>query len=134
LENLIDLVLERFKERLLNGAVFEDPSGRLEGFLWLFEGEVSETEQVKPQGKNCFASTTTERSYHPINLNILWDLVPVDEGAQVPTYNIDEGRKKAEGLFYELINQYKEEILKERERQARVKQKYGVQSLEEAHI
>ena len=40
LENLIDLILERFKERLLNGAVFEDPSGRLEGFLWLFEGEV----------------------------------------------------------------------------------------------
>jgi len=129
LENLIDLILERFKERLLNGAVFEDPSGKLEGFLWLFEGEVRDG-TGKTAGKKLFCIYDNGKELSPINLNILWDLVPVDEGAQVPTYNIDEGSKKAEGLFYQLINQYKEEILKERERQARIKQKYGVKSLE----
>jgi Superfamily II DNA/RNA helicases, SNF2 family len=128
LENLIDLVLERYKEKLLNGAVFEDPSGKLEGFLWLFEGEVSDG-TGKIAGKKLFCIHDNGKELSPINLNILWDLVPVDEGTQVPTYNIDERRKKAEELFYELINQYKEEILKERERQARVKQKYGVRSL-----
>jgi hypothetical protein len=129
LENLIDLVLERYKEKLLNGAVFEDPSGKLEGFLWLFEGEVWDG-TGKIAGKKLFCIYDNGKELSPINLNILWDLVPVDEGTQVPTYNIDERRKKAEELFYELINQYKEEILKERERQARIKQKYGVKSLE----
>jgi hypothetical protein len=129
LENLIDLVLERYKEKLLNGAVFEDPSGKLEGFLWLFEGEVWDG-TGKIAGKKLFCIYDNGKELSPINLNILWDLVPVDERTQVPAYNIDERRKKAEELFYELINQYKEEILKERERQARVKQKYGVKSLE----
>jgi hypothetical protein len=59
----------------------------------------------------------------------LWDLVPVETfpifNSKIPILN----KEKAQEYSVSTAEAYKEEILKERERQAEIKRKYGIKSL-----
>ncbi|MFN3472284.1 MAG: protein NO VEIN domain-containing protein, partial [Aquificaceae bacterium] len=129
-EALLEWIKRKYFPELHRGAVFEDPEGRYEGIIWFFEGEVSDGKGAVA-GKKLIAIYDDGKEYKEINPAILWDLVPVDT-PQGLTFDFDYESKKRRAQEYAInvVEAYKEELLKERERQAEIKQKYGVRSLE----
>lgn len=124
-EALLEWVLRKFGESPLKGAVMEDPSGLLNGYIWFYEGEVKDGRGVIA-GKKLFAIYDDGDNLKEINPAVLWDLAPGGNGEV-----IDESRKKVvEAYAINALSKFKSEVLKERERQATIKEKYGVKSLE----
>ncbi|MFN3870770.1 MAG: helicase-related protein, partial [Aquificaceae bacterium] len=124
---LIKWINEKYLEALRKGAVFEDPSGKYEGIIWFFEGEIRDG-KGHTAGKRLFAVYDNGKELKEINPNILWDLKPVDEKVKESPSIRDI--KEVENYIIKLLNKYRQELLQERERQAQVKQKYGIKSLE----
>ncbi len=129
LEALIERLLARSEEELRRGALFADPDGRLEGFLWFLEVEVRDGEN-QVAGKRLFTVYQSEagelRLVHP---SVLWDLKPLPpEGASLDGSALDEGRVVASPS--RTPSSYRQELLAWRERDAEVKRRYGLRSLE----
>lgn len=129
---LLEATLEwchNFSELLKRGAVFEDPDGRLNGYIYFYEGEI--TDGVgEIAGKRIIAIYADGYQFRCINPAIIWDLKP----ASSETINIQpppsEMTEKTEEQAYYEFEKYREEVKKERERQAEIKKKYGINSLE----
>ena len=129
LETLIDWVHQSFFNNLQKGAVFEDPEGKYNGIIWFFEGEVKDG-KGEIAGKKIFAIYDDGKDFKEINPSILWDLIPVDEeNVLLSIEGIEQRKKGAERFSFNLIRSYQKEIRNERERQAEIKRKYGVKSL-----
>ncbi|MCS7168960.1 MAG: hypothetical protein NZ914_15195, partial [Gemmatales bacterium] len=78
LETVIEAVLERCQSDMQRGAVFADPDGRLDGWLWFLQGELRD-------GNNEIAGRRLFAIFQPANggplqlanSSILWDLKPL---------------------------------------------------------
>jgi len=138
LEALIEWINRNYFAKLQKGAVFEDPSGRYDGVLWFFEGEVKDG-KGNIAGKKLMAiyekignrrlEIGGEELLREINPAILWDLVPID----TPISNIPSpipSKERAQEYSIAAVEAYKQEIFEERKRQAEIKRKYGIKSLE----
>jgi len=68
-----------------------------------------------------------DRDIRLVNPALLWDLVPKKFDAPL---NMNFNREKLEEEAYLAVKNYKEEILRERKRQAEIKAKYGLRSLD----
>jgi len=126
LEALIYWIKERYIDGLKRGAVFEDPDGRLDGYIFFYEGEVKDG-KGETAGKNIIALYDNGKEIKSVNPALLWDLVPkkLDE-----PLSISFDKEKLEEQAYLVIKNYKEELLRERKRQAEIKAKYGLKSLD----
>ncbi len=130
LETIIEAVLERCRSDLQRGAVFADPDGRLDGWLWFLKCELRD-------GNNQVAGMRLFAVFQPanggelrlVNSAILWDLNPLSEpkaaescpsADEVISFAIDHA-----------LEPYRAEILRERQRQAEIRKKYGLRSLEQ---
>jgi len=117
-----------FSDALQRGAAFVDPEGKLRGHILFYEGETKDgTGSVA--GKRLFAFLLTEASVVPINPAIIWDLA---EGKKPDAHAIDMDKVKTfmSPKVITKLEEYKEEIKKERQRQAAIKEKYGIKSLD----
>jgi len=118
-----------FAETIQSGATFYDPDGKLNGHLLLYEGEVKDgTGSVA--GKRLFAFYTDEETSKSIPPSILWDLIEENNPKTDEDIDIGKIRKRTEKVAINSLEQYKNELASERQRQAQIKQKYGVKSLE----
>jgi len=126
LEALIYWIKERYIDGLKIGAVFEDPDGRLNGYIFFYEGEVKDG-KGETAGKDIIALYDSGKEIKSVNPALLWDLVPkkLDE-----PLSISFDKEKLEEQAYLVIKNYKEELLRERKRQAEIKAKYGLKSLD----
>lgn len=157
LEALIEKALRDYSPQAQRGATFLDPDGRLNGLLWFFEGEVHDgADQVA--GRRLLALYQgRDGAVCEVSPAILWDLKPAEtsRGQNVPA----EQGKRAEarspmefrtlqrplaaqglpsgldedairGLAAARLETYLEEIRARRQRDAAIKEKYGVRSLE----
>ncbi|MEZ0343385.1 MAG: helicase-related protein [Caldimicrobium sp.] len=124
-EALLVWIEKNFREEARKGAVFKDPSGILNGYIWFYIGEVRDGKN-EVAGRKILAIYDDENTLKDINPAILWDLSPGDKNSslEIP----DEKRIKPTAI--ELVERYKEEILEERKRQAEIKRKYGLKSLD----
>ncbi len=135
LEALIEWIHRNYFTKLQEGAIFEDPSGRYDGVLWFFEGEVRDG-KGNISGKRLLAIYDNGKELKEINPAILWDLVPLDSHNSAKldllTTLAQRGirRQRAQEYSINAVEAYKQEILKERERQGEIKRKYGIKSLE----
>jgi len=130
LETLMDWVHQSFFNNLQKGAVFEDPEGKYDGIIWFFEGEINDG-KGETVGKKVFAVYDDGKDFKEINPAILWDLIPVDENnASLSIDGVEQRKKVAEEFSINLMISYRKEIKNERERQAEIKIKYGVKSLD----
>ena len=134
-EALLQWIDETFALEASKGAVFCDPSGTLDGYIWYFIAEVKD-------GKGEIAGRRLMALYQPADTNdnttsqeskitelspaILWDLAP-HVATQIHTIFSDDTRILTEAL--KSANNYRTEILRERQRQAKIKKKYGLKSL-----
>ena len=108
------------------GSVFQDPSGKYNGVLWFFEGEVKDG-KGQIAGKRLITIYDNGKELTDINPAILWDFIASDNNKQTKV-NID--KEKAQEHSISAVEKYKQEIVKERKRQAEIKKKYGIKSLE----
>ncbi len=125
--------VERHLETALQaGATFTDPDGRRDGVLLFYQGEIRD-------GKNEIAGTRLfalfadrgQETLEVVNPAILWDL---REGGSPP----DEESLPLESLQHHALSvllpemeAYRQDLLRERQRQAAIKEKYGLKSLED---
>ena len=126
MEALIEWTRRNYANKLQRGTVFEDPSGRYDGILWFFEGEICDG-KGQVASKRIVAIYDDGETLTEVNPAILWDLVPKDDNP--PMYR-GISKERAQLYAIEVIEKHKQEIFNERQRQAKIKRKYGVKSLE----
>ncbi len=126
-EALLKWVIEKYKEETKKGAVFKDPSARLNGYIWFYIGEVRDG-KGEVAGRKIIAIYDDKNHVEQLNPAILWDLVPARDVND--SSNISEKDEMIEITAIQSLEKYKEEILQERKRQAEIKRKYGLKSLE----
>jgi superfamily II DNA/RNA helicase len=131
LETLIDWVHQSFLNNLQKGSMFEDPDGKYNGIIWFFEGEVKDG-KGETAGKRIFAIyDDMKKDFTEINPAVIWDLIPIDNPTEEPNLeNLSQKKETAKNFALKLISKYKKEIEEERTRQAEIKEKYGIKSLE----
>ncbi len=129
LEALIERILERASDDLKKGVAFADPDGQLDGWLWFVEGEIRDGLN-RIAGRRLFAIyQPVQGNLRPVNPSILWDL---KAGTSVPPDSAgDDGEDAVVAYAVEhVLESYRAELLEERKREAEIRRKYGLRSLE----
>ncbi|MEM2302021.1 MAG: helicase-related protein [Sulfolobales archaeon] len=129
LEALLEWIEKNFSHKLRRGAVFEDPSGRYNGILWFFEVEVRDG-KGEVAGKKLITVYDNGENLQEVNPAIIWDLVPSKEKGGINVEKPVRSKEEVEKNVIRIAERYKGEILLERSRQAEVKKRYGVRSLQ----
>jgi SNF2 family DNA or RNA helicase len=132
-EALLKWVVDKYGEETKRGAVFKDPSGRLNGYIWFYMGEVrdgkGEIAGRKIMAIYLSAQAGDDRNeIKELNPAVLWDLVPAKNSKNL--INTEKEKDKLLGFAIQSVEKYKEEISQERKRQAEIKEKYGLKSLD----
>ncbi len=143
LEGCIESIFVRSNQTVGEGATFIDLEGRMDGIIWFCEAEIKDgkNETVGKRLFTVFQNTKDgKQSLSLINPAILWDLKPLsseeamrereslmDEGFHTGVFNLDEIKSF---VITEGLEDYKKELLERRQRDANIKKKYGVRSLE----
>ncbi len=126
-ESLLDWVSDEYGLTPLEGATFVDPDGRMNGYIFFFEGEITDGEG-KTAGKRLFACFTNDDEINPVSPDIIWDLK--EEKLECNSADIQELKKKAASYSIGELEKYLKELQEERDHQGEIKEKYGVRSLE----
>jgi superfamily II DNA or RNA helicase len=128
LETVIDGVLARAAEDLQRGAIFADPDGRLDGWLWFLEGEVHDgLGQVA--GRRLFTVyQALDGTMTALSPGVLWDLQPCEDKAGEAAPPADAA--VIDFVLDRLLEPYRQELAATRQRVAAVRRRYGLRSLE----
>lgn len=127
-EAVMEWVKANFMEALWNGATFIDPDGKLDGYILFYEGEIKDG-AGGVAGKRLFSFYVRDEGVTPVSPAIIWDLQDA-ENAESAAVDVDALKKQLLTTVIPRLEAYKTELFKERQRQAEIKQKYGVKSLE----
>ncbi len=133
-EALLEWVINNYSYGAKSGAVFKDPSGKLNGYIWFYIAEVMDG-KGEIAGRKILAiyspaqaqSSNDLREVKELNPAILWDLLPAKNVNSV--IDIIEPDKMS-NLAIKAVDKYREEISSSREKQGEIKIKYGVNSLD----
>jgi superfamily II DNA or RNA helicase len=127
-EAVMTWIENRFSDSLFTGATFTDPDGELDGYILFYEGEIRDgTGDVA--GKRLFPLCWADGEIQSISPAVVWDLA--EEGGEgTASLDIERVRQVASDRVLFQLEGYKKEILAERERQAAIKRKYGITSLD----
>jgi hypothetical protein len=129
-EALLAWVERNLDVALKEGAVFTDPDGLMDGTLLFYQGEIRDG-QNEIAGTRLFAlyANGTNGTVSPVNPAILWDL---QEGgkARGEGQTLEALQAQTLSLLLPELEAYRQTLLKERQRQAAIKEKYGLKSLE----
>jgi len=126
-ETTLEYIERMFGNDLKKGAVFVDPEGKLDGYILFYEGEIKDGLD-KVAGKRLFAIYTDGNQTEEVSPTILWDLAE-GEGKK-ESVDVDAIEQQVMKSVLSQMEQYKDKKLGEREREANIKEKYGVKSLE----
>lgn len=128
MESLLEHILKTSREEADKGAFFYDPDGKRNGLLWFMAGEIRDGRgDVSGRRIFCLYQDETE-ILQPVNPSILWDLKPADKPMQ-EEIEIDPDLVVSFALDHLLIP-YRDELLMQRKRDAALKEKYGLRSLD----
>ena len=136
LEAIVQRLLTLCAPDMARGALFADPDGRRDGLLWFLQVELRDgTDAIAGQRLVCVyqpAGAPTDLRLVPPA--VLWDLVPSPPAPPLP--EVWERGPEGEGpvLAFAVdaaLEPYRQELLAERQREAAVKRKYGLRSLEQ---
>jgi len=130
---LIEAVIERLLQSsaadLQKGAVFADPDGKFDGLLWFVEGEIRDGANTIA-GKRLFALFQPEHGdIRIVPASILWDLKPLQAQGDQPRDG--DQNLVIDYAVEQVLEAYREELLRQRQRDAEIKRKYGIRSLEQ---
>lgn len=128
-EAVLQWVEKNLLESIHTGATFYDPDGKLNGYILFYEGEVNDgTGNIA--GKRLLPFYFSENEIKHIPPSIIWDLAEENNPKPENISDIESVKNKTLSYAIDALGQYQIELLEERKRQAKIKQKYGVSSLE----
>jgi hypothetical protein len=126
-EAILEYIERSYDHDLKQGAVFTDPEGKLDGFILFYEGEIRDGLDTIV-GKKLFAIYSDKNETKAIASTILWDLAE-GTGVKEPI-DIDALQQAVVINVLSQMEEYKKQKLEERNREASIKEKYGVKSLD----
>lgn len=121
---------QTFTQSLNSGACFEDPDGKYNGIIVFYEGEIRDGAK-NVAGKRLFAYYRSDDSdiIEKVNPAIIWDFQEIEVGQIPQSIKIQEIDQKFGSQVRSDLEQYRQELNDERQRQVDIKIKYGVASL-----
>jgi hypothetical protein len=128
----VEKILEKYSDDLERGAVFLDPSGSMNGFIWFLEGIVNDG-NGSVAGKRIFALyQDNQNNMGQVSPSILWDLKPHKASAVKEFQGSAPNEDLILGFAIEkILPGYLEELKRQRLHNAEIKRKYGLRSLQE---
>lgn len=132
LEAVVEKIFGKYSEDLEKGAVFLDPSGSMNGFVWFLEGKINDG-SGSVAGKRIFALYQDSKgNIRQVSPSILWDLKPhhASKMEKLQSLTSDEDSILAFAIE-KILPRYIEELRKQRLHDAEIKRKYGMRSLQE---
>lgn len=114
---------------LKQGAVFNDPENRMNGIILYYEAEIKDGKR-DIAGKRLFAFyyDVVDQKFQPFNTSRIWDLSTGKNGTPLQV-DLEKLKKDILPGIFKSLEDYKNELLIERNRQAEIKEKYGLKSL-----
>lgn len=129
LEAVVEKILKEYDNVKRKGATFTDPEGKMDGFIWFLEGEIKDGKN-ETAGKRLFAVYQDKNgTFSFVNPAILWDLKPEKAPPEISKIPLNK-EDVISFVINEGLENYKKELLEKRERDAKIKRKYGIKSLE----
>ncbi|MGH7799462.1 MAG: helicase-related protein [Thermodesulfobacteriota bacterium] len=137
LESIVSAILARYDSVADEGATFMDTEGKKDGILWFFQAEIKDGKN-EIAGKRLFTVyqelINSDKSLSFINPAILWDLKPLRNQEQLETTEsqsyLPDTNEVISFVISNGLENYKKELLDRRQRDAAIKSKYGIRSLE----
>lgn len=117
-----------FPDTLLNGATFIDPDGNLDGIILFYIGEITDGNH-EVAGKRLFSFYVKDKTVQPVPPSIIWDLAESNK-TESETVDLESIKSLVVKTSISELKRYKEYLFGERSRQADIKGKYGIKSLE----
>ncbi|BAF60622.1 hypothetical DNA/RNA helicases [Pelotomaculum thermopropionicum SI] len=131
MEAVLETVFKKYQQDAARGAVFTDPDGRKNGLLWFLTGEIKDGRgEVAGRRLLCIYQAVDGR-FSSVNPSLLWDLKPQKDNAEPETAALPVSKEDV--ITFALNHQllpYREELLQQRQRDAALKEKYGLRSIE----
>lgn len=127
-EAVLGWVDEDLSGDLKRGAVFEDPDGKWNGVILFYEGEIHDgLGQIAGARLFSFYVESKTGSVEPVAPTVIWDLA--ESTQHVASEDIEVSKLQVRPQLIPALQIYKSELAIERQRQAEIKRKYGVTSL-----
>jgi len=123
-ETLLKYVEKEHAKSLHRGSTFKDPTGRYNGLIWFFQGEITDGNN-ETAGKRIFGIYDNGKACKEVDPIIIWDLIPEKR----KTKNQPLDKEKVEKHAIKSLQNYKKEIEKDRERKSKIKKEYGLRSI-----
>ncbi|MCX6246556.1 MAG: helicase-related protein [Bacteroidetes bacterium] len=113
------------------GAVFTDPTNKYNGIILYYEAEIYDGKR-EITGKRLFAFyyDYKESTIEPFNTSLIWELSTTGTINEEPI-DIEAIKSQVLPCIFQSLEEYKQELQEERNRQAAIKEKYGLKSLDE---
>ncbi len=128
-EAVLSWVEDELTDCLKQGAVFEDPDGKLDGVVLFYEGEIHDgLGQVVGARLFAFYVPSDTGTVEPIDPAAIWDIA--ESTQQTAPVDIEGLKGPVMAALMPALEGYRGELAVERERQVEIKQKYGLTSLD----
>jgi len=135
LEAVNEKILKDFSKPWDQFSVFGDPTNKKEGVLWFVIGEVTDgLGQIAGKKVFCIYQDIkgSINSDATLNSSILWDLKPLDNYKPAKDLKnlIADKEYIQDYIISEILFPYREEVEKRKIKECKIKEKYGLRSLE----
>lgn len=129
LEGIVDSNFKKFIDTARSGAIFVDPDGGKNGILWVYQAEFRDGANI-PAGRRLFCVYQKRNDeLQLVSPGIFWDLKPMPAGSKAEAIqNLDQD-KIINFVLTTGLEKYREELMKRRQKDAAIKEKYGIRSL-----
>ncbi|HAW49422.1 TPA: helicase, partial [bacterium] len=129
LEAIVDTILTRYAQSATDGAIFSDPERKRDGVIWFLEAEIKDGKD-EIAGKRLFAVyQDRNNTLSFVNPALLWDLKPEPKHSEYSETSLDKDNIVS-FVISEGLESYKKELLEGRQRNAEIRRKYGIRSLD----
>ncbi|HHV78171.1 MAG TPA: DUF3883 domain-containing protein [Firmicutes bacterium] len=132
MEAVLETVFKKYRQDASRGAIFIDPDGKKNGLLWFMMGEIKDGRgEVAGRKLFCIYQAADGRLF-AVNPSLIWDLKPSKSGShglEEEVLPVSQEDVIAFALEYQVLP-YREELLEQRRRDAALKEKYGLRSIE----
>jgi len=130
LEAVVERIFEDCSMDLEKGAVFEDPSGSIDGFVWLIKCEMNDG-SGHTAGRRIYAvHQDSKGQVKTISPSILWDLKPSSKDSLHGFASQPNEENVVAYALEKVVPEYLDELKVQRDHDAKIKRKYGIRSLD----
>jgi superfamily II DNA or RNA helicase len=132
MEAVLETVFKRYRQDASRGAIFIDPDAKKKGLLWFMMGEIKDG-RGEVAGRKLFCIyQAADGQLFAVNPSLIWDLKPSKSASHGSDKEVLPAAQEDVIAFAleQLVLPYREELLEQRRRDAAIKEKYGLRSIE----